>query len=365
MVSETLDRSDPIRCVRCGAAVSSGDAEWGTDSSEADLAGGVLPALECHGCGALYPVWEGVPVMFEDEERTRAVLSGSFGSDRVGQVERKMSQAARLASDALAGLKEGDERLDALGWEIYFWEQWKAEDLGVVNYDRRKIDAFLECDTEGGGRLDFLRRVSEEAGGLSGKVALNIGAGRDLLLERFLDAGCRVVEVDVVLEPLALLRRRGAHLCVCCDARKLPFDDGAFDVATSFGTLHHIWPIEEPLRELLRVTRGSVHVNEPNSYALTRWALRLPAGVRNRLKRWYSEGQSRSPYESCISPRAFRRSVSRASGRVVELSFPRSSWVSRGSGGIRGLVRAANLLLLDVLPFASSHFDAVVRRTTG
>lgn len=344
-----------LRCARCAGRIARDGSTWTAEGIPDDY-----PALVCADCGARYPVSDGVPIIFDDDERARVILDPRARADRVGDVTRKMERAVGLAGDALESLKEGDSTLDALGWEIYFWEEWKRMDEGVIDFDRARIDAYLERDTEGGGRLAFLRRTRDAAGGLAGRVVLNVGAGRDLLLERFLEEEARVVEVDVVLEPLVRLHRRGADLCVCCDARKLPFEDAAFDVTTSFGTLHHIWPIEEPIAEMIRLTRNHVHVNEPNSYALTRLALRLPSPIRNRLKRWSAGDHSRSPYEGCISPREFVRAVDRAGAEVVSLSYPRSSWIPEGATGLRRAVRTSNMLVLRAFPFASSHFDAVI-----
>jgi SAM-dependent methyltransferase/uncharacterized protein YbaR (Trm112 family) len=345
-------------CIHCGAQLIESDQTWSAPGLS-----GEWPALACRQCGRLFPVRDGVPVVFGDEARTRAVVDPDQASMRVPEVASRMAAASELAGDDLHELRLGDPLQDSLAWEFYFWERWKNEDEGVVSFDRGKIDRFLERDREGGGRLAFLDEVERYAGGVEGKTLLNIGAGRDLLLERFLERGSFVVEVDVVLEPLVYLRERGAQLCVCCDARRLPFANDTFDFCTSFGSLHHIWPIQDAVSEMIRVTQGHVHLNEPNSFALTRLALRLPPLIRSRLKRWYSEGQSRSPYEDCISPNALRRAVKKSGGRIVRLSFPRSSWMSSDAGGLRRMVRYMNMAAVAVLPFTSSHFDAVIRRS--
>lgn len=151
---------------------------------------------------------------------------------------------------------------------------------------------------------------------------------------------------------------------MCSDARSLPFGDNAFDMTTSFGTLHHIWPIEEPIRELLRVTRGNIHLNEPNYFALTRAALLLPTPIKRKLKQFYLSDYSHSPYEDSINPYRLKKI---ASGRSAEvnLSFPKSSWISQESRGIKMLLRKINLLLLYIAPFAASHFDAIMSKEEG
>ena len=351
--------SSSLHCVVCGSPVTPDNSLWTAPGLRTEW-----PSLMCAGCGRRYPVCSGVPVMFVEEASVRRVVDAERVSSTVNELSSRMAEASELAGDDLNALRQGDPHEDSLTWEFYFWEHWKQQDEGVVCFDLDKIDRFLEQDREGGGRLAFLERVEKYAGGIDGKIMLNVGAGRDLLLERVLQRGCAVVEVDVVLEPLVRLRERGAHLCVCCDARRLPFSSGAFDCCTSFGSLHHIWPIEGALSEMMRTTNGHVHLNEPNSLALTRLALHLPPALRSRLKRWYSEGHSRSPYEAPIHPKAVRRAVRESGGRVVSLTFPRSSWVSESAAGLRKLVRYVNMAAVAMLPVTSSHFDAVIRSSS-
>lgn len=67
----------------------------------------------------------------------------------------------------------------------------------------------------------------------------------------------------VAVEPSAAMRAKrqaGRVPALTCKAEDLPFDDDAFDASMAILTVHH-WPdMEAGLRELRRVTRGSVIV---------------------------------------------------------------------------------------------------------
>ena len=206
----------------------------------------------------------------------------------------------------------------------------KRQQQGIKNIGSvplPQIEKYLKNDNEGGGRLQFF------------------------------DEGCEVIEQDIILESLLLLKNRGASFCVCSDARSLPFANNTFDIATSFGVLHHIWPIEQTIAEWLRVTSGNVHFNEPNYFALTRAALLLPSPIKRKLKQYCLGDYSHSPYEDTINPYLFKKIA-----KVIYLSFPRSSWISSQSKGIKKVLRMINLLLVNLFPLMSSHFDTVIKK---
>lgn len=89
-----------------------------------------------------------------------------------------------------------------------------------------------------------------------GEVVLDLAAGTGTSSVPFVEAGARVVPVDMSLGMLAEGRRRNPELdFVAGDALALPFADDAFDAATiSFG-LRNVADTEAGLRELLRVVR--------------------------------------------------------------------------------------------------------------
>jgi uncharacterized protein YbaR (Trm112 family)/SAM-dependent methyltransferase len=319
--------------------------------------------LTCSGCDKAYPLLDDVPVMFRDEERTRILVDPGKQPELLKSAEDAMRQAETLTGKELAKVKrEGQADVDALAWELLFWENWKGPDRNWHILNEENIEEFLSRDTDNGGRLRFLDRIVSFDGSLPRKRLLNIGAGKDFILERLLRQGFEVVEQDIVLESLLLLKKRGASFCVCCDARHLPFKDNSFDVSTSLGVLHHIWPIEEPTSELLRVTSGNIHFNEPNSHALVRAALILPGFIKQRLKRMHSGSGSHSPYEEPINPRIFRRIAKRLGARITDYCLPKSSWIGPDAKGLKKFLRTIDLFAVNIFPVLSSHFDMAIRK---
>jgi SAM-dependent methyltransferase len=122
-----------------------------------------------------------------------------------------------------------------------------------------------------------------EAIGKDARDVLDLGVGTGLELPRLLDAGHRVVGVDVSPEMIALCNKRSRPIrAVLCDFwSALPFDDASFDaVIALFGTLAHA-PDDGALvrlgREVKRVLReGGVFFAEVPSPS---WVASHPAFV--------------------------------------------------------------------------------------
>ncbi|MDQ2980918.1 MAG: class I SAM-dependent methyltransferase [Actinomycetota bacterium] len=88
---------------------------------------------------------------------------------------------------------------------------------------------------------------------------LDSGSGAGALAFALAPYVREVVAVDLVPELLEQGRKRGERFpnvtFVEGDATRLPFEDGAFDLAGSLRTLHHIARPELAVAELVRVTR--------------------------------------------------------------------------------------------------------------
>jgi uncharacterized protein YbaR (Trm112 family)/2-polyprenyl-3-methyl-5-hydroxy-6-metoxy-1,4-benzoquinol methylase len=345
-----------LKCLSCN-----GDLNLTYDVTEFNEYQSVKAELICLSCHKVYPVVEGIPVMFKDPGRIRLLIDSMLYKDSLRHAREEMKNASRLAGGELEQFARGKGLTDALSWEILFWEKWKDEDNGFLKGNLTKINEYLEHDIEGGGRLTFFNKVKLLAGGISNKSLLNIGAGRDYILEIFLEAGCQVVEQDIVLEPLIHLKQRGADFCICCDARQLPFKDNTFDLATSFSVLHHIWPIETPVAELLRVSTGCVHFNEPNFYAFTRLGLLLPGPIKHWLKKLYSGEGSHSPFEKSINPYSLSKILRHENGECIDLTFQKDSWIGNNNK-LKKILRAINLIIVQILPLFSAHFDMVIKK---
>src|SRR6201999_2682950 len=121
----------------------------------------------------------------------------------------------------------------------------------------------------------------------SDKRILEDGCGRGMALP-VLDRWCspqRLVGLDIdpelLVEAAANLREHGttAELCAA-DVRRMPFEDGAFDVIVDFGTLFHIARPQAATAEIARVLApGGMFVHETKASQL------LSHPVRSRGRR--------------------------------------------------------------------------------
>lgn len=93
---------------------------------------------------------------------------------------------------------------------------------------------------------------------------LEVGGGRSGLT-RLLYPEAAVVTLDIDAEQHHRHPDRGAF--VCGDARRLPFENGAFDAVTLFDVLEHIEEDHLAAAEAMRVTRpsGVILVSTPNA----------------------------------------------------------------------------------------------------
>jgi SAM-dependent methyltransferase len=111
------------------------------------------------------------------------------------------------------------------------------------------------------------RRVSLARSIASGGRVLDVGCGTGRFLESLPD-GYERVGVDPSASMLERARERGID-AVQASGGKLPFEDGSFDLVTTFAVLHHLIDrelVRATLREMVRVTRpgGGVLVWDHN-----------------------------------------------------------------------------------------------------
>ena len=102
-----------------------------------------------------------------------------------------------------------------------------------------------------------------------GSRILEIGVGTGLTAWYLEKAGLQVMTIDH-------LPHRAPT--VVADLRNLPFADASFDAVVAFQVLEHIPFVEftTGLRELARISRGSVVISLPNTSAKVALALSLP-----------------------------------------------------------------------------------------
>ena len=175
---------------------------------------------------------------------------------------------AYAAEDGIVRLLDPDAPgLDAKLREIAGWPEL-AREQGWYEPDDR-VDAalpFLNSElgwrdrswgaTEHGFRLLLDRYVRP------GDRVLEVGAAKSWAAQHLLPRGCEYVAADLVVDPSIGLGRGaffearvGPYLRVQADGERLPFADGAFDVAFCVATLHHALDLGAMVGELARVTR--------------------------------------------------------------------------------------------------------------
>jgi ubiquinone/menaquinone biosynthesis C-methylase UbiE len=126
------------------------------------------------------------------------------------------------------------EFFDRLDREFYSWN--------TPLHDARPVGRLFPYDAYQGGRV------------------IEVGCGLGTMAMNWARAGARVTAVDLNPTSIKLTRRRFelhglAGDVRLEDARTLPFADGEFDYAYSWGVLHHSPDLAQSIAELMRVLR--------------------------------------------------------------------------------------------------------------
>lgn len=184
-------------------------------------------SVTCRGCGRAFAVAEAIPRLLDP---TTPGLAAKL---------RELEAWPVLAREQ--GWYGADDAVDAalpylnseLGWEDRAW--------GATEHGFRLL---LECFVRPGDRV------------------LEIGAAKSWASQHLLPRGCEYVACDLLVDPVIGLgrgaffeRRLVPYLRIQADGERLPFADGAFDVAFCVATLHHALDLRAMVAELARVTR--------------------------------------------------------------------------------------------------------------
>lgn len=188
---------------------------------------GAAEGLRCTGCGAVFPVEEGIPRMLDDR--------------LPGIAEKRAEIAGWPAMAREEGWYEPDDEVDAhlpyltrdLDWED---TTWKANE--------HSFSLLLERYVRPGMRV------------------LEVGAAKAWAAQHLVPLGVEYVATDILADPNIGLGRAafyearvGPFARVQADGEHLPFATGSFDLVYCVAALHHALDLGRMVAEMARVTR--------------------------------------------------------------------------------------------------------------
>lgn len=146
-------------------------------------------------------------------------------------------------------------------------EMLDSGDLSATEIERNLAD-LARLNRLPGGTAGSVAAVERLLGQVAAPRILDAGTGYGDIPLAFARRAWRTVGIDSNPEVLTLAHRQTANEpsieMVAGDARELPFDDGAFDVAHCSLLLHHLDPHDavRALGELVRVSTRGVVIND-------------------------------------------------------------------------------------------------------
>jgi ubiquinone/menaquinone biosynthesis C-methylase UbiE len=191
----------------------------------------------CTECGRPYRVVDGLPILTVDDENG----------------EHKREQATYFDEEA------------SPEWEITrprtapAWHGWQLEEKH--------------------------RRATRHLGSLAGMSALTVCGGSGMDAEFLAREGANpVVSSDISLGAAQRAAERGRRfgqslIPLVADVEQLPFADRSFDLVFVHDGLHHLEDPATGIREIARVARHAVSINEPARAMATRLAVSLALSI--------------------------------------------------------------------------------------
>lgn len=223
----------------------------------------VPQGLQCSGCAASYEVNQGIPVLLSDDINTE-------------HFEEEQN---------LAQMMKSREQLPEEQFNLNQWALSKRE---------------------------FFAMVRSVATGRQKKF-VNIGCGFDPSFTEFENQGHTFVNMDLVFDMLANLRRDfDAKSCVNGDVNSMPLKAGAFDYVISIDVIHHecerLPELLGSFRDLLK-PKGTLFLEDPNAWGLFQMAksIFMPRFVYKSLRSTY-------------------HTLKRSTHRPADYEFPTNVW---------------------------------------
>jgi glycogen(starch) synthase len=177
------------------------------------------------------------------------------------EIARRVAKLLEVASGAGSG--GFTSTIYANGYRMHFRpEDPKTPFHREYESKRRAVAAGLACSP----RMRIL-----DAGGGYGRVTGPFAGRHDIML------------ADISEDMLAEAKERFPALSVTqANVRKLPFEDGSFDLVVALDLLCHLPDLQEGVRELCRVTRPGGRVVCDTTSVNPLWVLAYPSYVRYR-----------------------------------------------------------------------------------
>ena len=161
---------------------------------------------------------------------------------------------------------------------------FRTADGSMLTVERRSPEYFREadrilfewgepCHNEAGpfGRLFPYARYR-------GRRVLEVGCGQGGMAALWAERGAQITAVDLNPDAIAATRERFSQRGLTgeirqVDARSLPFEDGTFEYAYSWGVLHHSPDLARSVKELMRVLRpgGEFGIMLYNRHSILYW----------------------------------------------------------------------------------------------
>ncbi len=137
-----------------------------------------------------------------------------------------------------------------------------------------------------------------------GERALDVGCGTGRYIHWLLGRGVDAFGVDISPDMLAIARGRlaqtGDHWRIAlADAHRLPFHDGAFDLAYAVTTLEFVSDPAACVREMGRVSRGRIFIGALNRHSAYYLAQRGSSGPLSRAH-WFTPAELSSIVRSAL-----------------------------------------------------------------
>jgi len=179
----------------------------------------------------------------------------------------------------------------------------------------------------------------------AGETILDAGCGTGMFTLDILDAGSRVVAMDVSLPMLARAGKKAARRpisFVAGDMMALPFADGTFDKVVSVTALEFTEDGKGAVGELFRVTKHQGRIVVATLNSLSPWAARRAARARKEPGSIFKRAIFRSPKE--MAAMAPVEGVTRTAVHFQKDDQPKRAKKIELEGRTRGLETGAFLV---------------------